>query len=175
MKLLSTTILIFLSWSLAAQTSTVTMAGIGDIKLGMKKAEFEKLMNQSYKLPRLTSKNGDYYQDTIRINYKGLEADVIFQKEYSENNKGDIAVWEIKSNSPQLKTRSGIAIGDDKYKIIRTYEGYVIWIMPEYENDFTKSKTKSSIWLHGDTGNLIIFYLDNNKVTGMSVSYFEGD
>jgi hypothetical protein len=58
------------------------MAGIGDIKLGMKKSEFEKLMNQTYKWPNLTSKKTDYYQDTIPINYKGLEADVIFQKEY---------------------------------------------------------------------------------------------
>ena len=75
-----------------------------------------------------------------------------------------------------MKTRSGIGIGDDKYKIISTYEGYTIWIMPEYENNYTtKSKTKSSIWLHGDSRNVIIFYLNNNKVTGMSVTYFEGD
>lgn len=174
MKLLSTTILVFLSLSLIAQTSTVTMNGIGDIKLGMKKTEFEKLMNQSYKWPNLTAKKTDYYQDTIHINYKGLEADVIFQKEYSENNKEDIVVWEIRSSSEQLKTRSGI--GDDKYKIISTYEGYTIWIMPEYENNYTtRSRTKSAIWLHGDSGNVIIFYLNNNRVTGMSVTYFEGD
>jgi hypothetical protein len=176
MKLLSITILIFLSLNISAQMPIVTMAGIGDIKLGMKKAEFEKLMNQTYKWPNLTSKKTDYYQDTIAINYKGLEADVIFQKEYNENNREDMAVWEIRSNSAQLKTRSGISIGDDKYKIISTYEGYTIWIMPEYENNYTtKSKTKSSIWLHGDSGNVIIFYLNNNKVTGMSVTYFEGD
>jgi hypothetical protein len=134
-----------LSLTISAQTPIVTMAGIGDIKLGMKKAEFEKLMNQTYKWPNLTQKKTDYYQDTIPINYKGLEADVIFQKEYNENNREDIAVWEIRSSSDQLKTRSGIGIGDDKYKIISTYEGYTIWIMPEYENNYTtKSKTKSS-------------------------------
>jgi hypothetical protein len=114
--------------AVTAQTSavTVTMTGIGDIRLGMKKAEFEKLMDQTFKLPHLTSKNDDYYQDTVHINYKGMEADVIFQKEYRENDKYDITVWEIRSNSPQLKTKSGISIGDDKYKIISTYEGYVI-------------------------------------------------
>jgi hypothetical protein len=152
------------------------MNGIGDIKLGMKKAELEKLVNQTFKLPHLSSKNGDAYQDTVRINYKGMEADVMFQKEYSENDKYNIAVWEIKSSSPQLKTKSGIGIGDDKYKIISTYEGFVIWIMPEYENNYsTKSKTKSSVWLHGDDSNVIIFYLDKNKVTAMGVTYFEGD
>ena len=176
MKLLSTLVLAFLSFACDAQTATVTMAGIGDIKLGMKKADFEKLVNQSFSLPHLTAKNDDYYQDTVHINYKGIEADVIFQKEYSENNKYDIAIWEIKSNSNQLKTKSGIGIGDDKYKIISTYEGYTIWIMPEYENNYTvKSKTKSTIWLHGDDGNVIIFNLDNNKVVAMRVTYFEGD
>jgi len=175
MKLLSVLSLLFLSLFTKAQTTTVTMTGIGDIKLGMKKAEFEKLLNQTFKLPHLSTKNKDYYQDTVHINYKGMEADVMFQKEYSENDQYDIAIWEIKSSSPQLKTKSGIGIGDDKYKIVSTYEGYIIWIMPQYENDTTKSKTKSSVWLHGDSGNVIIFYLDNNKVTGMSVTYFEGD
>jgi hypothetical protein len=179
MKLLSTLALAFLSFTLNAQTTsttTVTMNGMSDIKLGMKKADFEKLLNQSFKMPHLTAKKDDYYQDTVHINYKGMEADVVFQKEYSENDKSDITLYEIKSSSPQLKTKSGIGIGDDKYKIISTYEGYTIWIMPEYENNYTvKSKTKSAVWLHGDNGNVIIFYLDNNKVTCMSVSYYEGD
>ena len=176
MKLLSTFLVTFLSLQVIAQTALVTMNGIGDIKLGMKKAQVEKLVNQTFNLPHLSSKTGDAYQDTVHINYNGLEANVMFQKEYSENDKYDIAVWEIKSNSPQLKTKSGIGIGDDKFKIISTYEGYVIWIMPEYENNNSvKSKTKSSVWLHGDDGNVIIFYLDKNKVTAMSVTYFEGD
>lgn len=176
MKLLSTTLFLVFSLLSFAQTPTVSMAGIGDIKLGMKKTEIEKLLNQKLQLPHLTAKDSDYYQDTVHINYKGMEADVMFQKEYNENDKYDIVVWEVRSNSPQLKTKSGVGIGDDKYKIISTYEGYIIWIMPQYENDYTvKSKTKSSVWLHGDNASIIIFYLDNNKVTGMSVTYFEGD
>lgn len=176
MKLLSTTLFLVFSLLSFAQTPTVSMAGIGDIKLGMKKTEIEKLLNQKLQLPHLTAKDSDYYQDTVHINYKGMEADVMFQKEYNENDKYDIVIWEIRSNSPQLKTKSGVGIGDDKYRIISTYEGYIIWIMPQYENDYTvKSKTKSSVWLHGDNASIIIFYLDNNKVTGMSVTYFEGD
>jgi hypothetical protein len=176
MKLFLAALLCLLSFLSFAQTTTVSMGGIGDIKLGMKKADFEKLLNQKIQLPHLSAKDSDYYQDTVHISYKGTEADVMFQKEYNENDKYDIVVWEVRSSSPQLKTKSGIGIGDDKYKIISTYEGYVIWIMPEYENNYTvKSKTKSFIWLHGDSGNVIIFYLDNNKVTGMSVTYEEGD
>ncbi len=177
MKLFYTLLLFFVSALVRAQTNffTVSTAGIGDIKLGMKQAEFEKLVNQKFRLAHLTAENSDYYQDTVHINYKGLEADVIFQKDYSENDKYTIVVWEIRSSSAQLKTRSGISIGDDKIKIVNTYPDYTIWITPEYEKDFTvKSKTKSTLWLHSDSGGVIIFYLDNGKVIGMSVAYYEG-
>ena len=85
-------------------------------------------------------------------------------------------VYEVRSSSPQLKTKSGIGIGDDKLKIVSTYSDYLIHIMPEYENNYTvKSKTRSTVWLYGDeSGKVIIFYLTNNKVTGFAVMYNEG-
>ena len=70
MKLLTALLLLFFSLGIYAQSTAVTMAGIGDIKLGMKKAEFEKLLNRSFKFPHLTTKNDDAFQDTIYINYK---------------------------------------------------------------------------------------------------------
>src|SRR6476619_3453358 len=89
MKLLPILLFLFLFFHVSAQTtsSTVTMAGIGDIKLGMKKAEFEKLLNQSFQLPHVNGKDNDYYQDTVHVNYKGIDEDVIFQKQYNENDK----------------------------------------------------------------------------------------
>ncbi len=161
--------------SAQAPSYTVSMSGIADIKLGMKKTELEKLINQTLKLPKLSRKDG-YERDTVSFAYKGMEATVVFEKQ-EVNEKEEIIVWEVKNSAPQLKTRSGISIGDDKLKIISTYEEYLIYIMPEYEgeNYTIKSKTKSTVWLHGDeSGKVIIFYLTNNKVTGMSVTYDEG-
>lgn len=152
------------------------MAGIGDLKLGMTQAEVEKLLSKKLKLSHTNGKENDYLQDTVHVVYKDADADVVFQRQYIDDKKYNVCVYEITSNSPQLKTKSGIGMGDDKYKIISTYEGYTIWIMPEYENNYTvKSKNKSSVWLHGDNGNLIIFYLNNNRVTAMSITYEEGD
>lgn len=173
------TFLIFLCFYItsSAQTSSylVSMNGIGDIKLGMKKTELERLLKQPIKLSRLALNDG-YSPDTINCKYNGLDILIVFQKE-EVNEQKEIIVWEVKSFSPELKTRSGIAIGDDKLKIISTYEGYTIHIMPEYEGpDYTiKSKTRSTVWLHGEeSGKVIIFHLSNNKVTGMSVVYDEG-
>ena len=167
----------FHSMVLNAQTTsyTVSMSGIAEIKIGMTKAALEKLINQTIKLPS-ASKENSYTRDSVTCNYNGLNLSIVFEKQ-EVNNKSELVVWEVKSTHPQLKTRSGIGIGDDKLKIISTYEGYTIYIMPDYDdaNFSIKSKTKSTIWLHGDeSGNVIIFYLTNNKVTGMSVTYDEG-
>ena len=176
MKLTTFVLLLFSSIMAFGQASgyTVSMSGIAEIKLGMTKAALEKLLNQTIKLPPPSANN--FARDSASCNYKGLNISVVFEKQ-EVNNKSELVVWEVKSNHPQLKTRSGIGIGDDKLKIIRTYEGYTIYIMPDYddENFSVKSKTKSTVWLHGDeSGKVIIFYLTNNKITGMSVTYDEG-
>jgi len=175
MKQLTT--LLLLLFSLVASSQTVSMNGIGDIKVGMKRAELEKLTGIKVKLKHLAKKESDAYRDTMNFTYKDVEYMVTVERSYSEENKNEIAVAEVRSCSPKIKTKSGVGIGDDKYKVISTYEGYTIHIMPEWEDaTYTrKSKTRSTIWLHGDeTGNVIVFYLENNKVTAISVTYNEG-
>ena len=170
--------LVFLLYATAvfSQTNsyTVSMSGISEVKLGMTKVALEKLLNQTIKLP--AAKGNNFARDSASCNYNGLNLSVVFEMQ-EVNNKSELVVWEVRSSNPQLKTRSGIGIGDDKLKIISTYDGYTIYIMPDYDDaNFTiKSKTKSTIWLHGDeSGKVIIFYLTNNKVTSMSVTYNEG-
>ncbi len=178
MKIFPTLLLIIYTLHSHAQsnTFTVSMNGIGDIKIGMKKAELEKLLGQPVKIVHLTKKD-DYNWDTVKCTYKGLNAEVILANEYVDENKNNIVVQEINSSHPQLKTPSGIGIGDDKFKILSTYDGYMIYIIPEYENNYTvKSKTKSSVWVHSDdAGKVIVFHLVNNKVTSMTVGYQMGD
>ncbi|HVG41447.1 MAG TPA: hypothetical protein VM888_07525 [Chitinophagaceae bacterium] len=160
--------------SRAQSFTTVTMAGIGEIKVGMKKADLEKLIGTPIKLKNLLKKESD--RDTVLCTYKDIPMQVVLDKNFTADNLSEIVVWEVKSSSPQLKTKSGIGMGEDKLKIITTYEGYIIFLMPEYENNYTvKSKTKSTVTLRGDeSGNVIIFYLTNNKVTAISVTYEEG-
>lgn len=152
------------------------MSGIGEIRIGMKEAEVKKLTGQAFTLKHFNTKGDESYNDTARLTWKGIDMDVVFQRSYSDEKKFFITVSEVRSSSPVLKTKSGIGIGDDKLKIITTYEGYLMHIAPEYEADLsTKSKTRSTVWLFGDsTGNVIIFYLTNNKITGFSVIVYEG-
>jgi hypothetical protein len=178
MKLLLTLLLAAFAFLAKAQNAPlmVTMNGIGDLKLNMKKADAEKVLGITLDLPHVSKKGDDYTLDTVLVKYKNSGVELFFERAYKDDKNFDIVIRELRSESAFLKTRSGIGIGDDKYKIISTYEGYMIYIIPEYEQDSqVKSKTKSSIWLHSDNGNVIIFYLDSNKVTGMSVTYYEGD
>lgn len=162
--------------NLTAQTNSykVTMNGIADFKIGMKKAELEKLLNQTIKLKNLLGKD-EWVMDTFEYKYKDLDVSVILNKRFIDDNKSDIILWGIMCSSTLIKTLSGITIGDDKVKIITTYDGYRLMIIPDYENDNTvKSKTKSSIYLYADdSSNQIVFRLENNKIYSIGVSEIE--
>jgi hypothetical protein len=177
MKRLPLLLLLALSFTAGAQNSApvVTMNGIGDFRIGMKKAEVEKLIGQPLKLVNLIKKAEEWNRDTIDLVYKDVQYQLILDKDYINDKREDIILYEIKTNSPNLKTKSGVGIGDDKFKIVGTYGDYMLQIQPDYEQDFTvKSKTKSTVWLFGDEDKVIIFYLTNNKVTGFSVMFNEG-
>jgi len=173
MKLIATTLLFLFAYTGFSQT--ISMTGIGDIKIGMKKAELEKITGTKVNLKNLAQKDG--YRDTVNFTYKTIAYQVAIEKTYMDEDKYDITVAEVRTSNPKIKTKSGIGIGDDKMKIITTYTDYAIHIMPEYEDDtyIKKSKTKSRVTVYSDeTGNTIIFYLTNNKVTAISVGYSEG-
>lgn len=177
MRFLSVLLLVGLGLTTRAQNNslTVTLAGIGEIKVGMTKTEVEKLTGQSIKLVQLLKKTDDYTRDTISLTHKGISYQLIFDKDYMNEKPKGFILYEVRSSTAQLKTKSGIGVGDDKLKIVSTYGDYMLQIQPEYENDYTtKSKTKSTVWLYGDSETVLIFYLENNRITGFSVMYSEG-
>lgn len=178
MRLFFTLFMITCSVISHAQNNSVlvTLNGIGDIKLNMKKADVEKLLGQKLSLKNLVTKSDYNNSDTFHCSYNGVDIDIVLTKSFTTETKYDIVVNEVKSNSPLLKTKSGIGIGDDKCKIINTYDGYLITIEPVYDdaNYTVKSATRSNIWLRGDRS-AILFYMDSNKITGMSVTIYEGD
>ncbi|CAN5659045.1 hypothetical protein BH10BAC2_BH10BAC2_01540 [soil metagenome] len=159
--------------SYAQQTYSVTMNGIGPFKLNMKKAEVEKVLGKEIKLHNLLKEAWNY--DTLTYSYNDIPFTFVFDRQSIDDKNYDIILREVKSSSAALKTPSGITIGDDKIKIITTYEAYSIWIIPDYENDYTsRSKTRATIQIQGEeTGNVIIFHMYMNKVESISVSWNE--
>ncbi|HYH14357.1 MAG TPA: hypothetical protein VD794_04000 [Flavisolibacter sp.] len=157
-----------------AQTNpvSVTMNGIGEIKVGMSKKDLEKLIGVSISSKRLS--DDDWSYDTVRFYHKTIHFEAILSKELDAKQEPYIAVWGITSDNNRLRTKSGISIGDDKLKVINTYEMYSINLSPANEGpDFsTKSKTQSYVTLYSDDGTrTIIFHLTRNKVTAISVAF----
>lgn len=152
----------------------VSLAGIGAVKVGMKQRELERLLQSNLSLRNLLEAQPQ--ADTVSFSWNGISYAVVLDKGYEEHNRNDIIVHAVISEGAELKTRSGVAIGDDKLKIISTYDGYTLHIVPDYTGEPpVKSKTRSSIYLYDDTlPTCIIFYLENNKVVGFCVQYSEG-
>lgn len=167
---------IFLSFLLisvigsSAQTSAndmqVTLTGIGPFKVNMKKTEVEKIINQKINTSN-SNKKENYENDTVQITYKGASLTIVFYPNYTDENKTETSVYSISSSSAFLKTKSGITTGDDKIKIISTYNDFDFNYYYNYENDgeedYKRSKTNSTLMLIGENSpSVLYFHFINN-------------
>lgn len=152
----------------------VSLAGIGAIKLGMKKEALDKLLPAPVKLKNLLLQEWD--MDTVLVQYSGIDYTVVLNKSIDEQQNGAIVVYAVHSRNPALKTRSGVGIGDDKLKIVTTYEDYLLHLAPDYDPDSgAKIKGNATVMLYGDeTPAMIVFEIEGGKVAGFWVSYAEG-
>lgn len=168
------------STTIFSQTSTdhqVSLSGIGAIRIDMSKAAVEKLINK--KITLTAPKKEDYVIDTVKITYSNIELEVAFYNKYISEDKYEIAVYSVSGSSSLLKTKSSVGVGDDKIKIITTYDTYHLDVSPLYNTDekgnYKPDKTRSTITLFGDTQpNVIIFNLESNKLISFTVSMYEG-
>ncbi len=157
----------------------VTLNGIGPFKINMKKTDVEKLLGYRISTPHNSNKDS-YTNDTVKVSYKEMEIALVFYQNYIAENKTELAIWSVESSSPLLKTKSGIAIGDDKIKAITTYDGYNMNISYEWSQgsngEYKKSKNKSQIMLMGENSiSVIYFKMTDNKITGFETAVYEGD
>lgn len=179
MKKIIIVLFIALTIKASAQSNDylVTMNGIGLLKIGLQKAELEKILNKKITL-RYLSDNDSGFADTIKTKYKNIDVTLYLAKQYNNENKAMIYLRGIRTGSLLCKTSSGIKIGDDKLKVITAYENSILNIWPEYEDEnYTRrSKTRSVVLVSSDdSNNTIIFYLNNKKVAAFEITYYEGE
>ena len=179
MKKIILLLVIAFATKLSAQNTDyiVSMEGIGALKLGLKKAELEKLLNKKITLKYLSDLDSGY-ADTIKTKYKNMDVILYLGRHYIDEDKSEIVLNGIRTSSPLCKTKTGIAIGDDKMKVVNLYEDYTLSIWKEFEDDtYTRrSKTRSVIFASADDSDYtIIFYLNNKKVVAFEVTYYEGE
>ncbi|MEO7983571.1 MAG: hypothetical protein ABI688_05785 [Bacteroidota bacterium] len=179
MKKIVVLLLMAVATHATAQTTEyiVSMSGIGPLRIGMTKADIEKILAKKIALHYLSPKDSGY-ADTIKTKYKSIDLILYLGKQYFDEDKEEIVLTGIRSGSALCKTRTGIGIGDDKIKVVTTYENYTLYIWPDWEDDtYTKrSKSRSVINVSSDDSqNTIVFHLVNKKVVAFEVMYYEGE
>lgn len=154
-NLLILIILLAISSSVHAQKEKriLNFDGIDELKLGMTKAEIEKLTGQ-----KITFKHigiDEQYTESVKVIYKGLPFDLLLMR--SEENGARLE--SVSTGSIMYRTPEGIGIGSDQLTIINTYEDQLLIIGGE------------TITL-ADINNLhasIVFQMKNNMVVKISV------
>ena len=157
----------------------VSKDGIGDLKIGMKLTEVEKLLSQQFNFNAIKDSAG-YWQDTVKAKYKEIEVFLYFERLYMEDDSSIMQLAGIETSSTLCKTASGIGIGDEKSTIISAYDDNPIYMGPEFEavNDTTwvPSKTKYNINVKDDKYDKeLIFHLTNKKVSSLEAAILLGD
>lgn len=148
--------------------------GIGPFKTGLSRVATEKLLNTKLKLPR-SSQVDSYELDTIKCTYKEMDMQLVFGRQYFGNDTvPKLGIYSVTSSYPMIKTKSGIGIGDDKMKIIKTYDMYRLDVSPEWTDGKPNPKQGTVTLYDNENPKVLIFYLDNNIITAISCTLYEG-
>jgi hypothetical protein len=140
-------------------------SGIGELKLGMSKAELEKLLGTTITLKKIGIE--ETYMETINAKYMDMDMELQLMRSDFEDK---VAILDgVLTTSSSCETKEGIGIGTDRAKIIETYESHLLII----NNDTgDKNKITSTIKLVNidNDHECIIFSLVNNKVVSIEVA-----
>ena len=158
---------------------TISMNGLGSLKLGMTQADLEKVLNQKLLLDNYLDTLNDSYQDTAKLKYKGINVQLEFNRSYYAPDVFHMRLVGIRASSPLCKTATGIGIGSDRLKIITGYDNYHVNIQPGYANYYQteKGKGKSTLSVLDDAASTMdgtdaytmVFFLLNKKVVSFEL------
>lgn len=147
----------------------ITTGRINDIRLNKTLDEIERTLDQKLKL-----KPDEYdWMSYAEINHNGIQMQLGFIKRSNEEGTSeDYILYEIRTSSPNVKTLSGIGVGNSIDDLWNTYKkdfNLSVWFT--YDDEIQDiSKKKRIFELIGiEEYTAIRFYLDNEKITEIVV------
>ena len=151
------------------RTYLISMNGIDSLRLGMGKAELEKLLGTTFTLRHIPEGGAT---DTFPARYKNNDFVIILQ----EGDDSTIATLHgVSTTSAACKTANGLGVGSEKIKVIEGYPINKKFVGPVYDEYPVISQTRSVVAVT-DTfqTNAIQFHIINRKVVSVEVnSYYE--
>ena len=166
--------------SVHAQTVFASTLKIGPFSLDMKNDAVDKIIGKKLSKAELKD-NTENYEKMIDVNVGGVLYKLDFNNNYNKDGDlvGTYKLAKIKCNDAKVVTKSGIAIGMDKYDVLKKLDGMNIAFRfikySEYDNDGKPTnKFKEYIEISDRTAySVLSLEIENSKITGFEVSYQE--
>lgn len=152
-----------------AQISTTRM---NEMRLNNTLQQVEKALGQKLEI----TKTGDDWLFYVKVTDKGADFTLGFLESINESNSNELVLYEIKTNSSEIKTLSKLGVGssiDDLWKAYKNYNISVWQMWDEIEDSNSKTDRVFNIQDH-DAGTSLYFYLRNNKVYEIVIGINEG-
>lgn len=152
-----------------AQISTTRM---NEMRLNNTLQQVEKALGQKLEI----TKTGDDWLFYVKVTDKGADFTLGFLESINESNSNELVLYEIKTNSSEIKTLSKLGVGssiDDLWKAYKNYNISVWQMWDEIEDSNSKTDRVFNIQDH-DAGTSLYFYLRNNKVYEIVIGVYEG-
>ncbi|MET3732432.1 hypothetical protein [Moheibacter stercoris] len=152
-----------------AQISTTRM---NEMRLNNTLQQVEKALGKKLEI----TKTGDDWLFYVKVSEKGADFTLGFLESINESNSKELVLYEIKTNSSEIKTLSKLGVGssiDDLWKAYKNYNISVWQMWDEIEDSNSKTDRVFNIQDH-DAGTSLYFYLRNNKVYEIVIGVYEG-
>jgi hypothetical protein len=163
-----------------AQDIVATTAQIGPFILGQKQTAVEQIILKKLD-KKLVKQSYENYDKPIKVSLNGVPFELSFWQDYDEkgNIREDYIVKSIKCNSKQVKTKSGIGVGWQKYEVLKKLEGlgteHEYRRFRKYDNDGKKlDEYIETITVFDSNGKNLVLNLENGFVTFFELYYSEG-
>ncbi|MGB6082932.1 hypothetical protein [Moheibacter sp.] len=151
------------------QISTTRM---NEIRLQSSLADIENALGQKLDL----SKKLEEWFYSTKVTHKGSEFLLNFSEYSDENNQMKIQLFEISTQSASVKTLSNIGVGSSLEDLWKAYKNYNISIWRLWDDKSEKYSTTERVFQLNDyeAGTALYFYLRNDKIYKITLSFSEG-
>jgi hypothetical protein len=167
--------------ALFAQEVLATTAQIGPFSLNQKLSSVEQILLKKLNKAEVKTSVSEY-DKPVKVSINGVAFELSFGEDYDDkgNIKNEYIIKTIKCKSKLVKTKSGIAVGWQKYDVLKKLDGlgteYEYRKSRKYDNDGKKLATFYEVIMvfDGVSGKNLALELQNGEVVSFELYYAEG-
>ena len=167
--------------SLFSQELTASTLKLGPFSLDMKNTDVDKICGKKITVIELKKASEDY-EKALVVTVNGVKYSLDFYKNTDGDGKedGTFTLTKIKCSDSKMKTKSGIAIGMEKFAVLKKLDemnvGFEFYKNLNYDNDGKPTNKFYEYIKIYDTkaGKTLTLNLEDGKVKSFELYYDEG-